>query len=118
MWGLLGLVFCAAGWQLQRRPRPQNEGWQPAVPGRRFSKLVVYSRPECHLCDDAKAVLHEYLEFLPAIEDVDIDLDADLVERFGTSIPVVEIDGVVRFRGHVDEVLLRRLIEASPISVP
>jgi predicted thioredoxin/glutaredoxin len=66
------------------------------------------------LCDDAKSVLAGYLEYLPRIEGVDIDSDPELQNRFGNSIPVVEIDGEVRFRGRVDEVLLRRLIEATP----
>ena len=114
LWGVVGLALCAAGWKLQRNRLQTDLGWHPAITGRRFTRLVVYSRHECHLCDDAKAVLHGYLEYLPTIEDVDVDRDSELQERFGTSIPVIEIDGVVRFRGHVDELLLRRLIEATP----
>jgi glutaredoxin len=114
LWGVVGLALCAAGWILQRQERSADPAWHPTVSGRRFTRLVVYSRSECHLCDDAKAVLHGYLEFLPNMEEVDIDSDAELQARFGTSVPVIEIDGVVRFRGHVDELLLRRLIEATP----
>ncbi|HEY3966881.1 MAG TPA: glutaredoxin family protein [Planctomycetaceae bacterium] len=114
LWGSLGLILCAAGWKLQRNRFRGDETWHPATDGRRFTRLIVYSRPECHLCDDAKAVLAGYIEYLPPIEDIDVDLDPDLRERFGTSIPVVEIDGIVRFRGHVDELLLRRLIDATP----
>lgn len=114
LWGVVGLVLCATGWQLQRNRGRAHQGWQPAEEGRRFTRLIVYSRPECHLCDDAKAVLAGYVEYLPPIQDIDIDGNSELQERFGTSIPVVEIDGVVRFRGHVDELLLRRLIEATP----
>ena len=45
--------------------------------------------------------------------------DPQLRELHGTSIPVVEIDGQIRFRGRVDEMLLRRLIEgASPVEEP
>ena len=114
LWGALALALCAFGWRLQRQ-RPIAPGpWKPASPGRRFSRLVVYTRLDCHLCDDAKAVLADYVEYLPAIEDVDIDSDPELQGRFSTSIPVVEIDGEVRFRGRVDENLLRRLIDATP----
>jgi hypothetical protein len=46
--------------------------------------------------------------------EVDIDRDPELVARFSTCVPVVELDGKVRFRGRVNEVLLRRLIAATP----
>ena len=37
-----------------------------------------------------------------------------LVDRFGKCVPVVELDGKVRFKGRINEILLRRLIEGSP----
>jgi len=114
LWGAVALVLCATGWRLQRQPRAAAGTWKPSASGRRFSRLVVYSRADCHLCDDAKAVLADYVEYLPRIEEVDIDSDTDLQARFGDSIPVVEIDGDVRFRGRVDETLLRRMIDALP----
>jgi glutaredoxin len=114
LWGAVALAACAAGWYLQRSHIARITGWKPAAPGRRFHRLVVYSRADCHLCDDAKAVLAEYLEFLPAIEEIDIDADPELKSRFGMTVPVVEIDGQVRFQGRVDEILLRRLIEGTP----
>lgn len=114
LWGGLGIAAFLAGWKVQQsRSRPPSE-WSPGIRGKRFRRLVVYSRPECHLCDDAKALLANYLDYLPDIEDVDIDRDPDLKARFGTSIPVVELDGEIRFRGRVDEILLRRLIEGTP----
>ncbi len=114
LWGVVALVSCGVGWFLQRRRGPGNSSWKPAVAGRRFHRLVVYSRPDCHLCDDAKAVLAAYIEYLPDLEVIDIDTDPELKERFDTTIPVVEFDGEVRFHGRVDESLLRRLIEATP----
>ena len=114
LWGALALAACAAGLYWQRSRVTRVSEWRPAIPGRRFHRLVVYSRSDCHLCDDAKAVLAQYLEFLPVIEAVDIDADPELKDRFGTIVPVVEVDGQVRFHGRVDEVLLRRLIEGTP----
>lgn len=116
LWGAVALAFCGAGWFLQRGRTMDVSNWKPAAPGRRFRRLVVYSRADCHLCDDAKAVLAAYLEYLPEIEVIDIDLDHALKERFDTQIPVVEIDGEMRFHGRVDEILLRRLLEATPPS--
>jgi hypothetical protein len=46
-------------------------------------------------------------------EEVDIDQDPELVERFTTCVPVVEIDGRIRFRGRVNAVLLHRLLQAD-----
>jgi glutaredoxin len=114
LWGAIAFALCAAGWRWQKRSGVDDRPWKPAVPGRRFRHLIVYSRADCHLCDDAKAVLAGYLEYLPELDAVDIDSDPELQSRFGETIPVVELDGEVRFRGTVDEVLLRRLIEATP----
>jgi glutaredoxin len=68
---------------------------------------VLYTRRGCHLCDLALQVLLRH--GLRPLE-VDIDDDPDLEGRYGTCVPVVEIDGQERFRGQVDEVLLRRLL--------
>lgn len=69
--------------------------------------ITLYTRKGCHLCDDAAALLSaEGLS--PSI--VDIDDDEALRERFNECVPVVEIDGKVRFRGRVDPVLLRRFV--------
>jgi glutaredoxin len=73
--------------------------------------VILYSREGCHLCDDARALLLKH-GVNPTV--VDIDDDATLRERFNECVPVVEIDGKVRFRGRVDPVLLRRLIRAGP----
>ncbi len=43
---------------------------------------------------------------------VDIDADPILRDRFDTCVPVVEIDGRVRFRGRVEPRLLRRIIRS------
>ena len=72
--------------------------------------VVLYTREGCHLCHDAEQVLMRY-GLRPRL--VDIDQDRELVARFDTCVPVVEIDGQVRFRGRVDEVLLRRLLQAN-----
>jgi glutaredoxin len=68
---------------------------------------TIYTRPGCHLCEEAEALLRKHgLE--PQL--VDIDADPQLRERYTTCVPVVVIDGKERFRGRVNEVLLRRLL--------
>ena len=73
-------------------------------------QVTIYTRVGCHLCDDAKELLERYgLE----PELVDIDANPELRERYTTCVPVVLIDGKERFRGRVNEVLLRRLLSGS-----
>ncbi|HUY91478.1 MAG TPA: glutaredoxin family protein [Pirellulales bacterium] len=70
--------------------------------------VILYTRVGCHLCDDAKALLIRH-GLSPA--EIDVDQDAALRARYDQCVPVVVIDGVERFRGQVNEVLLRRLVE-------
>jgi glutaredoxin len=70
-------------------------------------EATLYTRRGCHLCDEAAAVLAKYgLE----VVETDVDSDPELVRRYTDCVPVVVIDGKERFRGRVDEVLLRRLL--------
>jgi predicted thioredoxin/glutaredoxin len=69
--------------------------------------VILYTRKGCHLCDDALALLERH-GMRPTLQDIDVD--AALHERFDVCVPVVEIDGKIRFRGKVDPVLLRRLL--------
>ncbi|MCX7423260.1 MAG: glutaredoxin family protein [Planctomycetia bacterium] len=89
--------------------------WQPTRRGRRFQTVILYTREDCHLCDEAFDLLQNYSAYLPIIREVDIDLEPSLRQQWNTWVPVVEIDGKVRFKGRVSEMLLRRLIEGSPL---
>lgn len=114
MWYWLALGLFAGGWLLLRSSGRADDRWRPAgEPGPRFRRVRLYTREGCHLCDQAKDALLVYRAFLPEIEEVDIDGDSELTERFTDCVPVVEIDGKVRFRGGVNEVLLRRLIDTG-----
>ena len=73
------------------------------------SRVVMYTRHGCHLCDDAWALLEEArARHRFALEKVDVDTDTELTARYGLEVPVVMIDGKVRFRGRINAVLLRR----------
>jgi hypothetical protein len=111
---LLSILALLAGGRLLWNSGHAPAGWSPRRPGVRFHSVVLYTRAGCHLCDDAAALLARYREYLPPATEVDIDADPQLVERFGTCVPVVECDGDVRFRGRVSEPLLRRLIDGTP----
>jgi glutaredoxin len=59
------------------------------------SRLVLYGRPDCHLCDEARAGLEalrsDGLAF--QLEEVDIESDDELLRRYLERIPVIEVDG-------------------------
>jgi glutaredoxin len=73
--------------------------------------VTLYSRPGCHLCDDARAVLERVRGDIPfALEEVDITADDALHARYLERIPVIALDGEELFDFFVDEQALRRLI--------
>ena len=54
---------------------------------------MLYGRPDCHLCDEARAAI---LEFDGVdLREVDIESDEGLFEAMLERIPVVEIAGRV-----------------------
>lgn len=56
--------------------------------------VKLYSRPRCHLCETAMEVLKDLQQqWNFTIEEINIDLDDQLVEKYGIMIPVVELDG-------------------------
>ena len=66
--------------------------------------LVLYGRPGCHLCDDAREVL---LRVGASFSEVDIERDDALHARLLERIPVVTLDGEELFEHFVDERTLR-----------
>jgi glutaredoxin len=77
-------------------------------------KVVLYSRPGCHLCDDAHAVLEEVRGEMPFdIEVRDISGDRALVAAYGHDIPVVTIDGTEAFRHRLSAPELRAALRAA-----
>jgi glutaredoxin len=78
------------------------------------SRITLYGRAGCHLCDDAREVLERLGE--PFLE-VDIESDDALHARLLERIPVVALDGEELFDHFVDEeILLARLRgRANPV---
>ncbi len=57
-------------------------------------KVKLYSRPRCHLCEGAREILEDLQQqWNFTIEEINIDLDDELVEKYGIMIPVIELDG-------------------------
>ena len=59
-----------------------------------MATVVLYARPGCHLCDDARVVIEAArAEVAFVFEEVDIESDDALVRDYGLRIPVVAVDG-------------------------
>lgn len=79
-------------------------GPDPAGPAR----VTLYSRPGCHLCDDARAVIERVCaELGTSYEEVDITTSAELTAEYAEQIPVTVVDGRQHDFWRVDESRLR-----------
>ncbi len=94
--------------KVTRRPRPPKP----------LSNLevTVFTRASCGCCEKALDVLRPFeARYGFRVELVDVDSDPALAEAHGRFVPVVTIDGKVRFRGKVNPVLLERLLQAQAL---
>jgi glutaredoxin len=71
-------------------------------------ETILYTRQGCCLCDEARATLEQHGL---TVQSVDIDRDPALRDKYDLLVPVVWIGGRERFRGQVNPILLRRLLE-------
>jgi glutaredoxin len=85
--------------------------------------VIIYSRPGCHLCDEAKQDIeaaHCVDEY--TLQEVNIESDPGLLKRYQYDIPVITINGVEAFRHRLTSQAFReRLLTragASPPSPP
>lgn len=79
-------------------------------------KLVIYTRPGCHLCEEAVAAAEALIpRFGFSLHEVNIELDDQLHRRYLEAIPVIEVDGRERLRldGHRHGGLEQALKQAS-----
>jgi glutaredoxin len=58
-------------------------------------RVTLYTRPDCHLCDQARAALESLRRDGAGfeLEEIDIESDDELHARFLERIPVIELDG-------------------------
>jgi len=73
-----------------------------------MAHVVVFTAPGCHLCGPAIETVRAVCGSDFAV--VDITTDTELEQQYRVRIPVVEVDGVERFRYHVDEDELRQFV--------
>jgi glutaredoxin len=58
--------------------------------------VTLYSRPDCQLCDEARAEIRAMRRALPFdLREVDIETEEGLTRAYLERIPVVEVDGEI-----------------------
>jgi len=72
------------------------------------ARVTLYSRPGCHLCDEARVVIERVcVDLDESYEEVDIHSDTALLDRFTDEVPVTFVDGRQHDFWRVDETRLR-----------
>ena len=78
------------------------------------TRVTLYAKPGCHLCDDAREVIARVCADLgTSYQEVDITTDPELSRRYGEQIPVTLVDGAQHDFWRVDEARLRAALSAS-----
>jgi len=78
-------------------------------------RLIIYSKPGCHLCDEMKLLVHRVIaqhlnDHTIALDEIDISSDRELLDRYGLEIPVLLIDGKKVAKYRVSETELTKMI--------
>ena len=77
-------------------------------------RVTFYTRPGCHLCDDARAVVQRVCASVgEQFAEVDITTDPELERRFRDEIPVTFVDGQQHDFWRVDEARLVRALRGG-----
>ena len=76
--------------------------------------VVIYSRPGCHLCEEAKRAMAPLLrEFGASLREVNIDLDPALRERYSNDVPVIFLGPRKVAKHRLDPLQFRRQLEKT-----
>lgn len=79
-------------------------------------EVTIYSREQCHLCDEAVETAERVaasVEASVAVTEVDVDGDPELAAEYGERVPYVFVDGQPKFKYRVSEAELRSLLAES-----
>jgi glutaredoxin len=77
--------------------------------------ITLLSRPGCHLCDEARAVIERVADDLGVSwTERDITASPDLLREYADMIPVTFVDGVQHDFWRVDEARLRQALTWNP----
>ena len=77
-------------------------------------QLTLYARQGCCLCDEMKEVVGEVTEGMALeIEEVDVDREPELKEKYGNEVPVLFINGRKAFKYRVTAKELKKKLRHS-----
>jgi glutaredoxin len=75
--------------------------------------LTLYTKPDCHLCAQARATLERVRADLPfELRELDITTEESLHRAYFERIPVVALGGEEVFEYFVEEATLRERLQA------
>jgi len=75
--------------------------------------ITVYTRENCHLCDEAVETLTRIADSEGVaidIDEVDVDEDPELAEEYGDRVPYVIVDGTPKFKYRIDAAKARSVL--------
>jgi glutaredoxin len=79
--------------------------------------VTLYTRPGCHLCDEAKAQIAPLLAKSGArLREVNIDADPVLRERYNVDVPVIFLGARKVAKHRVDLAQFRRQLESAQLT--
>jgi hypothetical protein len=82
-------------------------------------RVTLYSKPGCHLCDDARAVIERVCADLgESYVELSILDDPELQRRYAEEIPVTLVDGAQHDFWRVSEERLRAALSGMDPRVP
>lgn len=77
-------------------------------------RVTIYTKKDCHLCEEAKAVLSKFAREYPLIVDeIDIESDSAIFEKYRYEIPVVLLNDRKIFKYRIDEKKLHRILREA-----
>lgn len=78
----------------------------------RLRQVILYTRPGCHLCEDAAELLERLAQVRPLrVVEVDLLGDVNLYERYKHGIPVIAIAGGPTLAAPIREDELERALQ-------
>jgi glutaredoxin len=92
----------------------RNQPEDPRLDGCGPRDVTLYTRPGCHLCEEAKAAIAPILrEFDAVLHEVNVDEDPALKERYRWDIPVVFVGQKKAAKHRVDVAQFRRQLQEA-----
>jgi glutaredoxin len=79
-------------------------------------KITIYTKKDCHLCEEAKAILSRFAHEYPlSVDEIDIESDSATFEKYRYEIPVVLLNDRKIFKYRIDEKKFHRILREAAI---